>query len=260
MRALTWNSGSAAKNVELRFSGAAAATDQASTTSMPWVCAASFGAPVVPPVWKNAARSCGPGGSSCSVFSSAAATKSWRYSTLTPATGRSGTAARCSGRVGRRASNASRWSDSATEQAMSQPAGEISGPAAIRTLAPAPRSSSVTCAGPRAGLTGAAIAAACAASIAGTSPATFGESRPTASVRRTPSNVRLFAIRCTSLSSSRKVTSTGESQCSPSGSTTSTVCDGTSRADARSASYVDRGRRRAASGTASMASRSAGPA
>ena len=38
-----------------------AAIIQASVTSLAWVCAASFGVPVVPPVWKSAARSVADG-------------------------------------------------------------------------------------------------------------------------------------------------------------------------------------------------------
>jgi len=62
-RALTWNSGSAA-NATLSWSiSELAASIQALATSMAWVCAASFGAPVVPPVWNSAARSADRGGS-----------------------------------------------------------------------------------------------------------------------------------------------------------------------------------------------------
>ena len=57
MSALTWNSGRAAKVTASSSSRSLAAIIQASATSLAWVCAASFGAPVVPPVWNMAARS-----------------------------------------------------------------------------------------------------------------------------------------------------------------------------------------------------------
>ena len=79
-RALTWKSGSAAKTTDSVFSTPIAAIIQASVTSLAWVCAASFGVPVVPPVWKRAARSVAEGGSptkrSCGC--SAASADRWR--------------------------------------------------------------------------------------------------------------------------------------------------------------------------------------
>ena len=61
--ALTWKSGSAANTTASSCSRLLAAIIQASLTSLAWVCAASFGVPVVPPVWKRAARSVAEGGS-----------------------------------------------------------------------------------------------------------------------------------------------------------------------------------------------------
>ena len=52
--ALTWNSGSAAKTTESASNSELAASIHASATSLACVCAASFGAPVVPPVWNSA--------------------------------------------------------------------------------------------------------------------------------------------------------------------------------------------------------------
>lgn len=60
--AFTWNRGSAANRVSPGARLPFAAIIQAVVTWLAWVCAASFGALVVPPVWNSAARSSAAGG------------------------------------------------------------------------------------------------------------------------------------------------------------------------------------------------------
>ena len=56
-------------------------------TSLAWVCAASFGVPVVPPVWKRAARSVAEGGSPTKRSCGCSAASADRWATRTPSSG-----------------------------------------------------------------------------------------------------------------------------------------------------------------------------
>ena len=78
MSAFTWKRGNPAKMTESSSSIEIAAMDQASNTSFAWVCAASLGVPVVPPVWKSAAMSPAPGSSPWNSASGCAAAASAR--------------------------------------------------------------------------------------------------------------------------------------------------------------------------------------
>ena len=57
IRALTWNSGSPPSIASPGASPLHTAMPRAQASWLAWVCAATFGAPVVPPVCTNAARS-----------------------------------------------------------------------------------------------------------------------------------------------------------------------------------------------------------
>ena len=224
-KALTWNKGSAANATDSASSTPIAAIIQASVTSLAWVCAASFGVPVVPPVWKRAARSVAVGGSPTKRCGDCSAASADRWATLTPSIGCSS----CSPApppVGRSASRVSMPAARAIVRALSHISGARSGPAATRTRAPDLRSNSMMCCADRPPLMGAAMPTSSAARVAVMRSSQFGASRATPSVRRTPRVCSAFATRCTSARSSAKVRSRGWSQCSPSGRTDSATRSG----------------------------------
>ena len=84
---MTWKSGSAANTTASSRSSPLAAIIQASLTSLAWVCAASFGVPVVPPVWKRAARSVAEGASPTKASCGCSAASADRWPTRTPSIG-----------------------------------------------------------------------------------------------------------------------------------------------------------------------------
>ena len=184
-KAFTWKSGSAANATDSVSSTPIAAIIQASVTSLAWVCAASFGVPVVPPVWKRAARSVAAGGTPTNRPEGCSPATADRWPTRTPSTGRRSSSARVAP-VGRMASRVSMPASPAIVRAFSHTSGARSGPAATRTRAPDLRSSSAMCCPDRPLLIGAAMPASSAASVAVISSSQFGASRATASVRRTP--------------------------------------------------------------------------
>ena len=113
-------------------------------TSLAWVCAASFGVPVVPPVWKRAARSVAEGGSPTKRSCGCSAASADRWPTRTPSIGSSSASPRRPRSGAGRAGSRSR-PRAAIVRALSQTSGARSGPAATRTRAPDLRSSSAMC-------------------------------------------------------------------------------------------------------------------
>ena len=178
MTALTWNSGSAAKITESSSSRVIAAIIQALATSLAWVCAASFGSPVVPPVWKIVAMSV-PRGSSPANSSGAhsAASSSSDPSPMTVSTA----------------------PDSSSAAAVAAQPGSAS--EAMTTRAPRRSTSPPMCSAASPGLIGAAIPASWAARVAVISASQLGLSRTTGSLRRTPLECNRFAARTTSVRS-----------------------------------------------------------
>ena len=85
----------------------------------------------------------------------------------------------------------------ATPSSRGHSCGSSSGPAATRTRDPVRRTSSVIRSLDSAGLTGAAIPTACAASVAAYSMEVLTPASVTASPRRTPRAVSALAIRVT---------------------------------------------------------------
>jgi hypothetical protein len=132
--------------------------------------------------------------------------------------------------VGRSASSARAPDARAIVRACSHTTGSSSGPEATITFAPARPTSSVACSVASAGLIGAKIPVASAASSSGSSSAQLIEMTATASPRSTPNSPSTFAARWTSAASSPNVRRTGACQRSASGSTDAAVRSGQSAA------------------------------
>ena len=163
-----------------------AAIIQASVTSLAWVCAASFGVPVVPPVWKRAARSVADGRLAHEAVV-------WLLRRQRGQVADPHAVDRAQLRLRRAAPGRAQGEqcldpglDGRASRALSQTSGARSGPAATRTRAPDLRSSSAMCSPDRPLLIGAAMPASSAARVAVMSSSQFGASRATPSVRRTP--------------------------------------------------------------------------
>ena len=196
--AFTWKRGSPAKMTESSSSIEIAARDHASTTSFAWVCAASLGVPVVPPVWKSAAMSLGSLASS--PWKAAIRLCRCRFGEEDDP-GRIGVVDRL--RRDRSEQHHCFDPDGAGDRRREGPQpGSIPGPAHTSTWAPDRLRSSTMCSALSPALIGAATPATCAASVAVISSAPLGASRATASPRRTPSECNRFAVRVTSASSS----------------------------------------------------------
>ena len=195
--AFTWNSGRPASTPSPGVRPDHSAIPRAQASWFACVCAAIFGAPVVPPVCTNAARSAAPGGRTPARNSAGwPPASSSRYRAGMP-----GSPSRAGGTPvapsGRSAMTARIRAWRATAVSRCQSPGSASGPAAISTGEPVRPISAAIRSAPSAGLTGAAIPAACAARVAASSPEQFGPHSVTASSRRIPSRARPLAIRVT---------------------------------------------------------------
>ena len=233
-------------------------------TSLAWVCAASFGAPVVPPVWKSAARSVEPRAAHRRSASGRLLGRQ-RGAGSRPARRRSaGSAGRAPGRAGRAAA---RGAASSTGLAGERPRGlpHLPGRARDRRRrAPARRTGAAARRGAardRPPLIGAAMPASCAARVAVISSSQFGRQQRD---RVGAAHARARAARWRSgarrPSSSAKVRSHRlAASARPSGRTRhGDAVRPQRRRPGRAARRSCSGRPRSASGTASIAARSSG--